>query len=98
MLSNYFYKRSKLDQERLINSKYQHQNESPNLYEKATERNFILDKIASDFDMEKIIETVYGRFSNFINYESKDGKVLSLKIMEKNDEGLLESELMNIQQ
>lgn len=89
--SHRFNKLNKLYKKRLISAD-QYEKDIPYVYEEAMERNLILHKISPYYDIESKLETVYGRYSNVLNYHSKEGKALSLRIIKKKDEGLYESE------
>lgn len=93
--SDNFNKLSKLYKKRLILAD-QYDKEIPYVYEEAMERNLILQKISPYYDIDSKIETVYGRYSNVLNYNSKEGKILSLRLIKKKDEGLYESECQNL--
>lgn len=89
--SERFYKLSKLYKKNLI-PKDQYEREMPYVYEEALERNLLLNKISPYYDIDCKLETVYGRYSNVMNYQSKEGKALSLRLMKKKDEGFYEPE------
>lgn len=93
--SERFHKLRKLHKKNLIPTD-QYEKEMPYVYEEAIERNFLLDKISPYYDIDRKLETVYGRFSNVLNYHSKEGKTLSLRIIKKEDEGFYEPEWQNM--
>lgn len=95
--SDRFNKLNKLYKKRLIPAD-QYEKEIPYVYEEAMERNLILQKISPYYDIDRKLETVYGRYSNVLNYHSKDGQTLSLRIIKKKGEGLYESECQNMKQ
>lgn len=93
--SERFNKLTKLYKERILHAD-QYKKEIPYVYEEAMERNLILRKISPYYDIERKLETVYGRYSNVLNFYSKEGKALSLRVIKKNDEGLHEKEWENM--
>lgn len=93
--SDKFDKLSKLYKKRLITAD-QYEKDIPYVYEEAMERNLILQKISPYYDIDSKIETVYGTYSNVLNYHSREGKALSLRVIKKRDEGLHEKEWENM--
>lgn len=93
--SERFNKLRKLYKKNLITTS-EYEKEMPYIYEEAIERNMIMDKISIYYDIDSKLETVYGRYSNVLNYHSKEGKELSLRIIKKKDEGVYEQEWLKL--